>query len=277
MDCLSSQLLSQLPTSVLPPSTSPALCFFLRARSFLSSDVLSPTRSCLCRHINLAFAKCSACVSVSVCLTWAPKYVHMSVCPSVCESIFTSVCPVWLVCLVRLVCSSLSARIFNDFLTFSFSLDIFCCQPLCWQTFFLSYTLSWPLLKYELITIWLQAESQTQAHTYPHTDTHAHAHTEISTHFLGFCCLVVSFWYVELAFVRSMHKFGSSTAASANFRCLFIALWVSLARSAKYSARPSICLHSGRCSLHFRLYAFKFVMAFGVFLLLPNRRTWLYD
>lgn len=79
--------------------------------------------------------------------------------------------------------SSLSARIFNDFLTFSFSLDIFCCQPLCWQTFFLSYTLSWPLLKYELITIWLQAQSQTQAHTYPHT------HSEISTHFLGFCAV----------------------------------------------------------------------------------------
>lgn len=128
-------------------------------------------------------------VRLSVCLTWAPKYVHMSVCLSVRLWANLYICLPCLTCLpcVRLVCSSLSARIFNDFLTFSFSLDIFCCQPLCWQTFFLSYTLSWPLLKYELITIWLQAQSQTQAHTYPHTHTRTHAYRDLSLHiFLAF-------------------------------------------------------------------------------------------
>lgn len=47
---------------------------------------------------------------------------------------------------------------------------------LCWQTFFLSYTLSWPLLKW-LITVWLQAQSQTQdPRTQPCRETHSHGY-----------------------------------------------------------------------------------------------------
>lgn len=197
-------------------------------------------------------------VRLSVCLTWAPKYVHMSVCLSVRLWANLYICLPCLTCLpcVRLVCSSLSARIFNDFLTFSFSLDIFCCQPLCWQTFFLSYTLSWPLLKYELITIWLQAQSQTQAHTYPHTHTHTRIQRSFSTHFLGFCCLVVSFWYVELAFVRSALCISLGLLLLLRrriSRCLFIAVWVCLLQgqlntlpihpvACVLSSLPSLCL-----------------------------------